>query len=68
MAANEAKVQIADLGRAQVRKVTGTFEKDGEAIKFEKLSLVIDDLEFDFSMDSSVKKLFVKFITFEDED
>lgn len=66
--ANKAKVQIADLGDCQIRKVTGSFEKDGEEIKFDKLSLVIDDVEYDFSMDSSVKKIFLKQLDFEDEE
>ena len=68
MANEKARVQVADLGNAQVRKVTGTFDKDGEEIKFEKLSLLIDDLEFDFSMYSSVKKLFLKIVDFVDEE
>ena len=64
----KAKVQIADLGDCQIRKVTGSFEKDGEEIKFDKLSLVIDEVEYDFSMDSSVKKIFLKQLDFEDEE
>lgn len=66
--ANKAKVHIADLGDCQIRKVTGSFEKDGEEIKFDKLSLVIDEVEYDFSMDSSVKKIFLKQLDFEDEE
>ena len=61
------KIQKAVLHNAEVVKVTGVFEKDGESIEYEKLTLVIDgELEFDISMDSSVKKLFTRIVKFED--
>ena len=63
--AKSNKVAKAVLKDVTLLKVCGTFKKDdGEKVEFEKLSIVIDDLEFDFVMDSSVKKIFNKIVKF----
>lgn len=50
-----------------IEKMSGSFPDDnGVMIPYEKFTLIIDDLEFDFNMDKSVKKLFSKLIKFED--
>lgn len=63
------KVQKATLRNVEVLKVSGVFEKDGEQVAYDKITLVTDGgLEFDISMDSGVKKLFTKILPFEDVD
>lgn len=63
----KAVVQQAKVENVTIEKVSGSFTNDdGETIAYDKLTLVVDDLEFDIQMDSSVKKLFTKIVKFED--
>ena len=68
MAKEKSVVQQAVLKNAVIEKLSGVFEKDGEKIEYDKLTLIVDGFEFDISMDSGVKKLFVKIVQFEDVD